>query len=308
MLSATVVVSSVLILASLSGSWANCPNGILQQGISGDERNVIVNEHNNFRIRIANGKVGGQPRGVNLKRMSWDDCLAREAQRIANSCNFGHQTASCREVSVMLDKTCTSQNRPQQAGAVIGGGPSRHGPMSIPFINLVADFLEQPVTTHRLFGLIQTGLGVDLHISEQMTNLHSRNYMFATTVPRLTTPLATRCRCHLPPAIVINRHYYKYPSERCNRQDHTSQDHFCNIVSYSEREADSVRVLIYEDSDESSMIVLLWIRPQAMGTRQSEWSFYSINCNSFSFLISRRIGPIIKLLLNKFKVFMHQRI
>lgn len=38
-------------------------------GVSQAEKKAIVNKHNEVRKLIANGKVPGQPRGVNLKRM-----------------------------------------------------------------------------------------------------------------------------------------------------------------------------------------------------------------------------------------------
>ncbi|RZC32839.1 CAP domain containing protein, partial [Asbolus verrucosus] len=52
--------------------------------------NTIVNKHNQLRSLIANGKVPGQPKGVNINYLKWDPNLAKEAQKIANTCNFQH--------------------------------------------------------------------------------------------------------------------------------------------------------------------------------------------------------------------------
>lgn len=69
---------------------------------------LIVQTHNDFRKLIANGKVPGQPRGINLKRLvsfnfmlkiflifyifqKYDSALAAAAQKIADSCEFAHK-------------------------------------------------------------------------------------------------------------------------------------------------------------------------------------------------------------------------
>ncbi|XP_030750540.1 uncharacterized protein LOC115878255 [Sitophilus oryzae] len=60
--------------------------------VSNDDEKLILNKHNELRKLIARGKIPGQPRGVNLKKMKYDSLLAAEAQIIANSCIFAHQT------------------------------------------------------------------------------------------------------------------------------------------------------------------------------------------------------------------------
>lgn len=73
------------------------------------EAKLIVQKHNDFRKLIANGKVPGQPRGVNLKQLvsftfvkktfliiiyifqKYDSALAAAAQKIADSCEFAHK-------------------------------------------------------------------------------------------------------------------------------------------------------------------------------------------------------------------------
>ncbi|CAH1975327.1 unnamed protein product [Acanthoscelides obtectus] len=52
---------------------------------------IIVNDHNSIRNRIASGTFPGLPRGKNFKQMKYDQRLAQEAQKIANSCRFAHQ-------------------------------------------------------------------------------------------------------------------------------------------------------------------------------------------------------------------------
>ncbi|XP_071056994.1 uncharacterized protein [Onthophagus taurus] len=82
----------LLLLSILSIKYldATCDNGVYELGVSKDEKNQIVALHNYLRKQIANGKVKGQPRGVNLKRMSWDESLAEQAQNVANTCEFKH--------------------------------------------------------------------------------------------------------------------------------------------------------------------------------------------------------------------------
>lgn len=36
------------------------------------DKTILLNKHNKLRTLIANGKVQGQPRGINLKRMVSD--------------------------------------------------------------------------------------------------------------------------------------------------------------------------------------------------------------------------------------------
>ncbi|XP_022916159.1 salivary antigen-5-like [Onthophagus taurus] len=66
---------------------------VYDSGVSVTEQETIVEAHNNYRLQIANGKVAGQPRGTNLKRMSWDDTLAVEAQKVADLGKFEHLIA-----------------------------------------------------------------------------------------------------------------------------------------------------------------------------------------------------------------------
>ncbi|XP_049821143.1 scoloptoxin SSD552 [Aethina tumida] len=90
-----LLLSGILVLLNMYLAFGTCPNGTLGQGVTSEEQNLIVSLHNSFRLEIANGTVPNQPKGNNLKRMKWDSCLASEAQRIANTCEYMHQKASC---------------------------------------------------------------------------------------------------------------------------------------------------------------------------------------------------------------------
>ncbi|CAG9765268.1 unnamed protein product [Ceutorhynchus assimilis] len=78
----------VLFLVSLSLA-RECK--IYVRKVTEAEAEIIVDKHNELRMQIANGEIEGQPRGVNLKRLKYDEDLAAEAQEIANSCIFAHQ-------------------------------------------------------------------------------------------------------------------------------------------------------------------------------------------------------------------------
>ncbi|XP_019866641.1 ancylostoma secreted protein [Aethina tumida] len=91
----TSILAGFCFVIKISQIETSCPYGIMRSGVNNDEKNTIINMHNDVRIKVARGELSGQPRGVNLKRMSWDDCLANEAQRIANNCEFKHQSATC---------------------------------------------------------------------------------------------------------------------------------------------------------------------------------------------------------------------
>ncbi|XP_060524979.1 venom allergen 3-like [Cylas formicarius] len=69
---------------------AVCSKGVYETGVSDSEKNYIVNKHNELRLLIARNQLPGQPRGINLKRMYWDNNIAIAAQNIANTCVFEH--------------------------------------------------------------------------------------------------------------------------------------------------------------------------------------------------------------------------
>lgn len=85
-----LVVFLVLIGLVSLGQASRCGR-IFANKVSKTDATVIVDAHNEYRKRIANGEVSGQPRGINLKRMKYDEKLAAEAQKIANTCEFAHK-------------------------------------------------------------------------------------------------------------------------------------------------------------------------------------------------------------------------
>ncbi|XP_044009947.1 venom allergen 5-like [Aphidius gifuensis] len=67
--------------------------------LSDDEQQEIIQNHNDFRAKVASGDEtrgvgGGQPAGI-IPPIYWDDDLAKVAQRWANQCTFGHD--KCRD-------------------------------------------------------------------------------------------------------------------------------------------------------------------------------------------------------------------
>ncbi|XP_070503634.1 salivary antigen-5 isoform X1 [Chironomus tepperi] len=82
-----------------------CRNGrILKQGITDEERKLILEEHNFLRQTVATGHVQGQPAAQNMQEMRWDDELAVRAQMWANVCTFAH------DPSRYLDRFIMGQN------------------------------------------------------------------------------------------------------------------------------------------------------------------------------------------------------
>ncbi|KAK9687677.1 Cysteine-rich secretory protein family [Popillia japonica] len=49
---------------------------------------TIVDRHNFYRQAVVDGKVPGQPSGIDLKYLRWDDKLAEIAQDVADTCNL----------------------------------------------------------------------------------------------------------------------------------------------------------------------------------------------------------------------------
>ncbi|XP_044259212.1 venom allergen 3-like isoform X2 [Tribolium madens] len=72
-------------------------------GLTDEEKQLIVNKHNEIRSWIVQGKVPDQPKGKNLYIIGWDDDLASEAQKISESCVEKH-------VPVKDDRFSVGQN------------------------------------------------------------------------------------------------------------------------------------------------------------------------------------------------------
>ncbi|XP_068908886.1 venom allergen 5-like [Tenebrio molitor] len=84
-----VLLVSAIVCASIVLCDASCGK-LFENKITNAEKEIIVNKHNQLRSLIARGKVPGQPKGKNLKNLKWDAALAREAQKIANTCKNKH--------------------------------------------------------------------------------------------------------------------------------------------------------------------------------------------------------------------------
>ncbi|XP_068908883.1 venom allergen 3-like [Tenebrio molitor] len=82
-----IIIIACAITAAVS---ANCKKNIIERKFSAAERSLIVKTHNKLRKLIEKGLVKGQPRSVKMKRLKWDARLAKEAQKIADTCQFKH--------------------------------------------------------------------------------------------------------------------------------------------------------------------------------------------------------------------------
>ncbi|KAI4472033.1 cysteine-rich secretory protein-related [Holotrichia oblita] len=78
------------ILVHNAESCANPELEIFENGVSHKDIVKIVNQHNQYRQAIMDGSIPGQPKGVGLKHLKWDDKLAKSAQDVADKCVFKH--------------------------------------------------------------------------------------------------------------------------------------------------------------------------------------------------------------------------
>ncbi|XP_067002477.2 venom allergen 5.02-like [Anabrus simplex] len=67
------------------------------RGVDSNQRNAILNKHNELRDKVARGQEtrgspGGQPTASNMKKLTWSDELASIAQRWADQCEYQHDT------------------------------------------------------------------------------------------------------------------------------------------------------------------------------------------------------------------------
>ncbi|XP_034946940.1 venom allergen 3-like isoform X2 [Chelonus insularis] len=74
---------------------------MIQTGLSSQQRDEIVNFHNDRRAFVASGKEqrgnpGPQPPATNMKSLMWDEEVASIAQTWADQCGSGHD--QCRNV------------------------------------------------------------------------------------------------------------------------------------------------------------------------------------------------------------------
>ncbi|KAB0799916.1 hypothetical protein PPYR_07796 [Photinus pyralis] len=88
-----------------------CSCIIYDAGVAPKDQQFIVNSHNTLRTLVAQGKLTGQPKAVNMKRLKWDDKLAAAGQKIAATCNYKHQRVRdprWRTVGQNIGKTTSS--------------------------------------------------------------------------------------------------------------------------------------------------------------------------------------------------------
>ncbi|XP_050303598.1 venom allergen 5-like [Anthonomus grandis grandis] len=86
------LIASFLFFYQLLVACNGCDNGVYEYGVSEEEQELIVKIHNDLRLKLAHGEVEGQPKAINLKRISWDSYLAGKAQDNANTCDYHHDT------------------------------------------------------------------------------------------------------------------------------------------------------------------------------------------------------------------------
>jgi len=60
------------------------------RGVSQQEKQIILNEHNRLRQKLALGQITDQPQASNLNQIYWDDELAAKAQSWADNCQYYH--------------------------------------------------------------------------------------------------------------------------------------------------------------------------------------------------------------------------
>ncbi|XP_065212226.1 venom allergen 5-like [Planococcus citri] len=89
----------LLVLYNVGGISASCYNKyVIKRGLSCEDKQLILEMHNQLRQSVALGQVQGQPGASSMMLISWDQELANKAQQLADSCNYGHDSLSARSV------------------------------------------------------------------------------------------------------------------------------------------------------------------------------------------------------------------
>lgn len=61
-------------------------------GLTTDQKQSLLDDHNDYRSTVANGDTPGQPAASNMNELFWDDALAAVAQNYAEQCIWAHNT------------------------------------------------------------------------------------------------------------------------------------------------------------------------------------------------------------------------
>ncbi|XP_054279397.1 venom allergen 5-like [Macrosteles quadrilineatus] len=97
--SRAVAVVAVIVCACVCMTFA-CRGRLLRSGgLTSQDKQTIVDLHNQMRSQVASGRIQGQPAAANMLEMVWDEELARKAQEWANRCQNGHDSSTARRVS-----------------------------------------------------------------------------------------------------------------------------------------------------------------------------------------------------------------
>lgn len=90
----------LLMYVSIARVTASCQNKyVINRGLSCEDKELILDMHNQLRQSVALGQVQGQPSASSMMLISWDEELAKKAQDLANTCHYGHDSNSARAVN-----------------------------------------------------------------------------------------------------------------------------------------------------------------------------------------------------------------
>uniref|UniRef100_T1IKB7 Cysteine-rich venom protein n=1 Tax=Strigamia maritima TaxID=126957 RepID=T1IKB7_STRMM len=68
--------------------YSNESTCALEKDLTEDQKKVILDTHNDYRQKIANGSEANFPKAANMMELAWDYELEEIAQRWANQCDF----------------------------------------------------------------------------------------------------------------------------------------------------------------------------------------------------------------------------
>lgn len=76
---------------------------IVKTGVNRSERDLILRMHNEYRSKVAVGnedRAGGLPEAAKMLEMVWDDEMASIAQKLTETCHYGHDCGECKMTPV----------------------------------------------------------------------------------------------------------------------------------------------------------------------------------------------------------------
>jgi len=77
-------------MCMFTGIGSGCNGKVCLRELTQEQKDAILDKHNQLRRKVAKGEQEGQPGASNMSQLTWNDELATTAQRWTDQCQGGH--------------------------------------------------------------------------------------------------------------------------------------------------------------------------------------------------------------------------